>query len=94
MGRGMTRTRLFGEKEKEKARRARRENKENKERILSKESPHGRVKAKVMASSKEKNKTFNNNLHKQMLHSNHHQAQSLPGKNKTLPKPKRDGVCG
>ena len=87
--REMTRTRLSGEKEKEKARRAR---KESKERLLSKECLHGRAKAKVMANSREESKTFNNNLHKQMLHSSHHRAQCLPQTNKKLPMPKRAGV--
>ena len=65
----MTRTRLFGDKGKGKGKRAR---KENSVRILSKECLHGRAKARVMANPREESKTFNNNLHKHMMHSSHH----------------------
>ena len=67
----MTRTRLFGEKEKARARKERKENLA-KERILSKECLHGKEKEKEMAILKEvSNKVFHSNNSKQMLHSSH-----------------------
>ena len=88
--RKMTRTRLFGEKEKA---RARKERKVNMARILSKECL-GRAKAKEMANPKEaSNKVFHSNSHKQMLHSSHPpQARCLLRTNRKLPMPKRAGV--
>ena len=89
----MTRTRLFGEKERARARKERKESMA-KVRILSKECLHGMGKAKEMANSKEESsKVFHSNRHKQMLHSSHHpQALRLPRTNRKLPMPKRAGV--
>ena len=89
----MTRTRLFGEKEKARARKERKENMA-KVRILSKECLHGMEKEKEMASSKEaSSKVFHSNSHKQMLHSSHPpRARCLLRTNRKLPMPKRAGV--
>ena len=91
--RKMTRTRLFGEKEKARARKERKENLA-KERILSKECLHGKEKEKEMAIPKEvNNKVFHSNNHKQMLHSSHPpQVRCLLRTNRKLPMPKRAGV--
>ena len=82
-------TRLSGEKAKEKAKRA---TKEWKARILSKECLHGRAKAREMEKAKEGNHFNNDSHHKQALHRQHLLVRHKPPKNKKQPMLKKAGV--